>query len=99
MYVILTSKTGQFRTEPGPGLAPIEAWDYRFAGKHRARFVIARLDAATRITLIEDEPPHVVNSVPSKFLPRFDSVQAARDELAQLTRFAGVDTRLEPGAP
>ena len=57
----------------------------------------AGLDAATRITLTEDEPPHMVNSVPSKFLPRFDSVQAARDELAQLTRFAGVDTRLEPG--
>ncbi len=99
MYVILTSKTGQYRTEPGPGLVPIEAWDYRFAGRHRARFVIARLDAATRVTLIEHEPPHGVNSVPSKFLPHFDSLQAARDELAQLTRFAGVDTRLEPGAP
>lgn len=99
MYVILTSKLGQYRSEAGPGLVPVEAWDYLFAGKLRARFVIARLEAATRITLIEDEPPHVVNSLPSKFLPRFESVQAARDELAQLTRFAGVDTRLEPGAP
>lgn len=99
MYVILTSKHGQYRSEAGPGLVPVEAWDYRFAGKLRARFVIARLEAPTRITLIEDEPPHIVNSLPSKFLPRFESVQAARDELAQLTRFAGVDTRLEPGAP
>ena len=95
MYVILTSKPGQFRTEAGEGLEPVEAWDYRFAGRLRARFVVARLRAETRITIVEDEPPHVVNRVPSKFLPRFDSVQAARDELRQLTRFAGVDTSLQ----
>jgi len=26
-FVILTSKPGQFHTEPGPGLVPVEAWD------------------------------------------------------------------------
>ena len=101
MFVILSSKPGQFHTEPGPGpgLEPLEAWDYRFAGKLRARFVIAKLLNETRITITEDEPPHVVNKVPTKFLPRFATLQAARDELAQLTRHRGADTTLDLANP
>ncbi len=98
-FVILGSKPGQFRTEPGPGLAVVEAWEFRAAGRLRARFVIAQLQADTRITITEDEPPHVVNSVPTKFLPRFATLQAARDELAQLTRRAGEGTSLQAVEP
>ena len=44
-YVIITSKPGQFRTEPGDGLLPIEAWDYHCDGRVRARFLVAELPA------------------------------------------------------
>jgi len=43
MFVILTSKPGQYRTEIGPGLSAVEAWDYLFCGRVRAHFVIAEL--------------------------------------------------------
>ena len=43
MYVILTSKPGQFRTEITEGLKPLEAYDYLFYGEKKAHFVIAEL--------------------------------------------------------
>ena len=43
MYVILTSKPGQFRTEIGAGLKPLDAYDYLFYGQKKAHFVIAEL--------------------------------------------------------
>lgn len=97
MFVILGSKPGQYRTEPGPGdgLEPVEAWHYLFAGRLRARFVVARLLNETRITITEDTPPYPVNRVPTKFLPRFATLQAARDELAQLVRHGGADSTLQ----
>jgi len=94
-YVILTSKPGQFRTEPGPGLTVVETWDYSAGGRLRARFAIARLDAATRVSVIDDDAPQAVNSIPSRLLPRHASVQAARTELGQLAR-GGCDAKLEP---
>lgn len=96
MFVILTRKPGQFSTEPGPGIEPVEAHELRVGDRLRACFVIARLDRETRVQVIDDDPSLPVNSIPSKFLPRFASLQAARDELAQLTRFDHGHTRLEP---
>ena len=68
MYVILTSKPGQFRTETIGGLRPLEAYDYLFYGHAKARFVIAELlEERTKIRVIEDGTA-IVNDVPSKFL-------------------------------
>jgi hypothetical protein len=39
-----------------------------------------------------------VNYVPSKFLPRFETVEGARRELAELARAGGSDFRLTPVA-
>ena len=105
MYVILTSKLGIFRTEIGAGLKPVEAWNYSLFGKLRSRFVIAEIEGAPRITLIEEEQPQVVNHVPSKFLQKYDTVAAARRELQTLVRFrdSDMDVKLEladlPAAP
>lgn len=96
MYVILTSKPGQFRTEATPGITPVEAWDYLFCGTRRARFVIADLTAETKVRVIDEAPPPRLNLVPSKFLPKFETIEAARAELAHLTRFRGADTALRP---
>lgn len=99
MYVILTSKPGQFRTEPTPGLAPVEAWDYLLHGKRRAHFVIAAVDGAPRIRVVEEADASVVNNVPVKFLQHFETVEGARQEIRTLTAFGSIDARLEPASP
>ncbi len=94
MFVILTSRTGQFRTEPGTGMEPVETWDYRFCGRDRASFVIARVRTACTVDIIDAAQPPVVNRIASKFLPRFDTIEQARAELRSLAR-AGV-SEIEP---
>ena len=94
MYVILTSKPGQYHTRMGDGLRAVEAWDYLLCGRTRSRFVIAEITGAPRIVIVEDQPPHVVNSVPAKFLQHFDSIEAARANLEDLSR-GGSEFRLE----
>ena len=96
MYVILTSKPGQFRTELAEGLLPVEAYDYLFHGRCRAHFVIAELSRPLKVRVVDEAFPPVVNLVPSKFLEKFDSLDAARRELRHLVSFGRVQATLEP---
>jgi hypothetical protein len=99
MYVILTSKPGQFRTEPGDGLRPVQAYDYLFFGRPKARFVIAELTgalAATRVRVVDATGDGTVTSIPIKFLERFDSPDDAFKELGHLIRFGSMETALVP---
>ena len=88
-FVILTSKPGQFRTEIVPGLEAVERYDYAFCGKTRAQFVIARLESPTKVRIVDETPPRVVNLEPTKFLEKFRTVEAARRELEELARSDG----------
>ncbi|WP_424813053.1 hypothetical protein [Roseococcus sp. YIM B11640] len=94
MFVILTSKPGQFRTETTQGLVPVEAYDYVFHGRVRAQFVIAELKQPMKVTVVDEVFPPVVNRVPSKFLPSFESAEAARHELSHLTQYGSVRAEL-----
>lgn len=94
MYVILTSKPGQFRTELGEGLRSLESFDYLFFGRCKARFVIAELQAACKVTVIDETPPEAVNHVPSKFLEKFETEALARHALRQLVREGDADVTL-----
>ena len=94
MYVILTSKSGQFRTECGVDLRPVETWDYVFCGRKRAQFVIAELLRDTKVRIVDESTPPVINLVPSKLLPRFDSVDDARSNLRKLAGVPSADLRL-----
>ena len=94
VYVILTTKPGVFRTEVGDDVDIIETYDYVFYGRALAVFRIARLHGDTRLIVTEETPPYVVNRVPSKFLEKFSSVEAARKELAHLTRFGSMESTL-----
>lgn len=85
MFLILTTKPGQFRTEPGADLKQVEAWEYAAHGRVRAQFVIAELQGEARIRIVDEGPYPVVNHVPSKFFPRFETLEAARRELHQLS--------------
>lgn len=94
MYIILTSKPGQFKTEILNGVKPLEAYDYYFYGCKKAHFVIAELlDERTKIRVVEDETA-IINDVPSKFLEKFESVEGAFNELKHLTTFGHMDTAL-----
>jgi hypothetical protein len=93
MFVILTSKPGQFRTELGDGLQPVETYDYLFCGRKRAQFVIAELTRDVKVRIVDETSP-AVNLVPSKFLPRFETLEKARHELQQLVRFGAMDIAL-----
>lgn len=97
-YVILTSKPGQFRTEPVPGVEPLETWEYLFYGKPRAVFVIAALHGAVKVPVIDEtggpDAAPVVNHVPSKFLERFETLDAARRALEALAHFGSMDLSL-----
>ncbi|HUA77028.1 MAG TPA: ferredoxin [Acetobacteraceae bacterium] len=95
MYVILTSKSGQFRTETGDGIEPRETYDYLFYGQRRARFVIAELTRAAKIRVIDETPPGYVNDIPARLLPKFASLDEARAELRHLTSYGRIETALE----
>jgi ferredoxin len=96
MYVILTTKPGQFRTDAGEGVLPLEGYDYLLSGRLRARFVIAELrGGAARVRIVDDaDPAAAVNEVPVKFLPTFEAIEQARAELEHLTRFGDLDAAL-----
>lgn len=94
MYVILTSKPGQFRTELGEGMRMVEAYDYLFCGQRRAHFVIAEITRDVKVTIVDESSPPVVNHVPSKFLPKFESIEKARRELEHLASFGKMDLAL-----
>jgi ferredoxin len=96
MYLILTSKPGQYRSEPGAGLQALEAYEYLDAGRLRARFVIAELEGDSRVRIVEESAGGTVNAVPTKFFPRFASLDAARGELRDLCRTGRADTQLRP---
>ena len=93
-YVILASKPGQFRTEPGPGLQLLESYDYLFYGRKRAHYVIASMEHDVKVRIVDESGSPTVNLVPSKFLPRFATLEAARDELRQLATFGSMDIAL-----
>lgn len=95
MYVILTTKPGVFKTELSDGLTAVEAYDYILFGKRQAQFVIARIEGSPKIHIVEDEPPHVANRVPSKFLQKYESIGAAHRELLHLAKFSRGDASLE----
>ena len=97
MFVILTTKPGQFKTEISDGVMPVESYDYIFYGRKRANFTIAELmKSEARITIVEDEPPQITNRVPSKLFEKFDTVEEARKELHTLTHYGSMDIVLKP---
>jgi hypothetical protein len=88
------SKPGTYHSEVGPEAKVIESYEYRYCGKVKAIYWLVKLDGDTRIRITEDEPPHIVNSVPSKFLEQFDTIEEARAELKRLAEFGGQDAAM-----
>ena len=94
MFVVLTTKPGEFRTEIANGLQAVESYDYVFYGRKRANFTIAELSDEIRIRIVEDEPPQIVNDIPSKLFEKFETIEEARSELHTLTHYGSMDIKL-----
>ena len=94
MFVILTSKPGQYRTVPSADIELLEAWDYLFYGRLQAQFLIGKLLRETKVQVVEEDASGTVNRVPSKFLERFESLEQARNELQHLCQFGALDATL-----
>lgn len=94
MYVILTDKPGKFHTEMPTAMSVVESYEYRFYGKVKAIYRIAILEGETKVRIVEDESPYVVNDMPSKFLEKYPSIEDARKELAHLTHFGSIEASL-----
>lgn len=93
-YLILASRPGVYRTEPGPECQPVAAFDYLWCGRLRARYLIARLDMPARVRVVDEGEPPTVNLVPTRFMPSYASVQDAHAELLALVRGGGAESRL-----
>ena len=94
MFVILTSRPGQYHTEIGDGMRPCETYHYQFCGQTKARFDIVALLRDVKIRIVDETPPARINDIPSKFLPRFATLEEARAQLQSLVSFRGVDATL-----
>ena len=94
MFTILTSKPGQFRTEPGDGMRPVESWNYLFYGRQRARFDIVEMRHEAKVRVIDLAGAPIINLVPSKFLEKFATIEEARESLQQLAKFGAMDIEL-----
>lgn len=94
MYVILTTKPGLYRSEPGAGMAARELYDYLLCDRLRARFLLAEVQGPSRVRIVEEGEGGAVNDVPAKFLPTFTTLEAARAELRQLALYGDLDAKL-----
>lgn len=90
MYVILANKPGVYRTTLLDHGKIVESYEYQLYGRTRAVYSIARLDGETHVQITEEEPPCIVNTVRTKFLDKFDSIEDARAELQDLATFGSI---------
>ncbi|VVE37931.1 ferredoxin [Pandoraea horticolens] len=94
MYIVLTSRPGEYRSEPTPGITPVETHDYYYGTRHVAAFVVAKLDAQARVRIVEEVAPQGVNLVPTKFYEKFESVSEAVASLEALVGHEHAQARL-----
>lgn len=94
MYVVLTSKPGEYRTEPGAGVETVAAYEYHFHGRLKAIFAIARVQDGSRVRIVEETPGGTVNDIPTRQMEKFDTREQAYEELAGLTRFGTMEAEL-----
>jgi len=96
MYVVLTSKPGEYKTEAGPGTTILSSYEYRFYGKTKAIFSIAKIEADSRVLIIEEGEDGTTNNIPTRQMEKFNSQEEALEELQDLTVFGSIRAELVP---
>lgn len=94
MYAIIASKPGQYKAHVCGDAAVVETYEYMFYGKVKAVYQVIELQAEAQIQIIEDDPPQATNTVSTKFLEKFETLEAVRSELKQLITFGGLEATL-----
>ncbi|HRL26222.1 ferredoxin [Alcaligenes sp. SDU_A2] len=94
MYVVLTSKPGEYRTEPGAGVQIVAAYEYVFHGRLKAIFAIARIQEGARVRIVEEMPGGTINDIPTRQMEKFETRERAYQELEGLTRFGTIQAEL-----
>lgn len=94
MYIVLTSRPGEYRSEPTLGITPVETHDYYYGKRHVAAFVVAKLEGQARVRIVEEAAPYGANLVPTKFYEKFGSVSEAMTSLEALVGHEHAQARL-----
>lgn len=94
MYIVLTTKPGEYRSEGNGGVEIIASYEYRFYGKTKAIFSIAKISDQARVLIIEEGPGGTTNNITTRQMEKFDSVEAAYAELEGLTNFGSIQAEL-----
>ena len=89
MYIVLTSRPGQYRSEPTEGITPVETHDYFYGASHVAAFVVARLEGEARVRIVDEAAPGGgkpgINLIPTKFFEKFATLREALVSIEDLT--------------
>lgn len=95
MYLIATSKPGDYEARLENGVRPVETYHYMFHGRLHAIYTIAQADGpGARVSIVDAEDPRCVSRIPVKFFGDFDDLAEARREIEQLVGDDGLDVKL-----
>lgn len=90
-YIVLTNKESFQTILDNEGLEPVETYHFYFFDQLRAKYTIAKvLDESAKIQLFEEfEGKEYVNRIAVKFFERFETIEAAREELNEIVKASG----------
>ncbi|MCM3527711.1 hypothetical protein M4D56_01205 [Cytobacillus oceanisediminis] len=90
-YIVLTNKDTFQTILKNEGLKPVETYHFYFFDKLKAKYTIAEvLDENMKIQLYEEyEGKEYVNHIGVKFFERFETLEAAREELDEIVKASG----------
>jgi hypothetical protein len=90
-YIVLTNKDTFQTILENVGLELVETYHFYFFNELKAKYTIAKvLDETIKIQLFEKyEGKEYVNHIAVKFFERFNTIEAAREELNEIVRASG----------
>ncbi|MBN8199796.1 hypothetical protein [Bacillus sp. NTK034] len=90
-YIVLTNKDTFQTILENEGLKPVETYHFYFFDNLKAKYTIAEvLDENMKIQLYEEyEGKEYVNHIGVKFFERFETLEAAREELDEIVKASG----------
>ncbi|MDV2887455.1 hypothetical protein RYX45_19945, partial [Alkalihalophilus pseudofirmus] len=90
-YIVLTNKNTFQTILDNDGLEIVETYHFYFFEELKAKYTIAKvLDENIKIQLFETyEGKDYVNYINIKFFEKFDTIEAARNELNEIVKASG----------
>lgn len=88
---MLTNKNTFQTILENEGLEPVETYHFYFFDELKAKYTIAKvIDEKCKIQLFEEfEGKEYVNHIAAKFFERFETIEAAREELDEIVKASG----------